>query len=98
MSNQTVETDRLAPVAGPFSATVISGGFPFSSGQVALDPETAKLAGGDVLHRRLGVPVVCDSVGRDTFGKSLECLRPYGIMVRAIVGTIEPIDPNILQK
>lgn len=27
------------------------------------------------------VPVVYDSVGRDTFGTSLDCLRPFGLMV-----------------
>ena len=28
-----------------------------------------------------GVPVVYDSVGKDTFMKSLDCLRPRGLMV-----------------
>ena len=28
-----------------------------------------------------GVPVVYDSVGRDTFLRSLDCLRPLGLMV-----------------
>ena len=28
-----------------------------------------------------GVPVVYDSVGKDTFDRSLECLRPFGTMV-----------------
>jgi NADPH2:quinone reductase len=28
-----------------------------------------------------GVPVVYDSVGRDTFLQSLDCLRPHGVMV-----------------
>lgn len=28
-----------------------------------------------------GVPVVYDSVGKDTFGKSLNCLSPFGLMV-----------------
>ena len=28
-----------------------------------------------------GVPVVYDSVGKDTFAKSLDCLKPFGIMV-----------------
>ncbi len=28
-----------------------------------------------------GVPVVYDSVGKDTFSKSLECLQPLGLMV-----------------
>ena len=29
----------------------------------------------------IGVPVVYDSVGKDTFSKSLECLQPLGLMV-----------------
>ncbi len=29
----------------------------------------------------VGVPVVYDSVGKDTFSKSLECLQPLGLMV-----------------
>jgi len=47
-----------------------------------------------------GVPAVYDSVGRDTFEKSLSCLRPYGTMVLfgQSSGAVEPIDPNILQK
>jgi NADPH2:quinone reductase len=47
-----------------------------------------------------GVPVVYDSVGRETFGKSLECLRPYGLMVLfgQSSGAVPPLDPNILQR
>ena len=32
-------------------------------------------------HRRQGLPVVYDSVGKDTFLQSLDCLRPRGLMV-----------------
>ena len=47
-----------------------------------------------------GVPVVYDSIGRETFGKSLECLRPYGLMVLfgQSSGAVPPLDPNILQR
>jgi NADPH2:quinone reductase len=47
-----------------------------------------------------GLPVVYDSVGRDTFHKSLECLKPRGTMVLfgQSSGAVEPIDPNILQR
>jgi 2-iminobutanoate/2-iminopropanoate deaminase len=48
MTRQTVTTDRVAPAIGPFSAAVIAHGMFFSSGQVALDPETARLVPGDV--------------------------------------------------
>jgi NADPH2:quinone reductase len=47
-----------------------------------------------------GVPVVYDSVGRDTFMKSLDCLAPLGLMALfgQSSGTVPPIDPNILQR
>jgi NADPH2:quinone reductase len=47
-----------------------------------------------------GVPVVYDSVGRDTFLKSLDCLAPLGLMALfgQSSGAVEPIDPNILQR
>ncbi len=45
-----------------------------------------------------GVPVVYDSVGRDTFGGSLDCLRPRGLLVSfgQSSGKIEPFDIGIL--
>jgi NADPH2:quinone reductase len=45
-----------------------------------------------------GVPVVYDSIGKETFLKSLDCLRPLGIMVSfgQASGPIEPFDPGIL--
>ena len=47
-----------------------------------------------------GVPVVYDSVGSDTFHKSLECLRPRGMMVSfgQSSGPVGPIDPLILSQ
>ena len=45
-----------------------------------------------------GVPVVYDSIGKDTFMDSLRCLRPLGIMVLfgAASGPVPPFDPNLL--
>lgn len=45
-----------------------------------------------------GVPVVYDSVGRDTFLKSLECLSPRGMLVSfgQSSGAVAPLDPGIL--
>lgn len=45
-----------------------------------------------------GVDVVYDSVGRDTFEKSLNCLRPRGYMVLygQSSGAVQPIDPQVL--
>ena len=44
--------------------------------------------------------VVYDSVGRDTFLKSLDCLRPRGLMVSfgQSSGAIEPFAPGLLQQ
>ena len=45
-----------------------------------------------------GVPVVYDSVGRDTFDDSLRCLRPRGLMVSFgnASGAVEPFRPGVL--
>lgn len=46
------------------------------------------------------LPVVYDSVGRDTFLKSLDCLRPRGMMVvyGQSSGVIEPLEINLLMR
>ncbi len=47
-----------------------------------------------------GVRVVYDSIGRDTFYASLDCLQPLGMMVTFgnASGPVEPLDPGILGK
>ena len=47
-----------------------------------------------------GVKVVYDSVGKDTWDKSLECLRPFGLMVTFgnASGPVPPFSPAILGK
>jgi len=47
-----------------------------------------------------GVPVVYDSVGADTFLRSLDCLAPRGMMVSfgQSSGAIEPFSPGILAQ
>lgn len=47
-----------------------------------------------------GVDVVYDSVGKATFDKSLNCLRPRGYMVLfgGASGPVAPIDPQILNQ
>jgi len=46
------------------------------------------------------LPVVYDSVGKDTFLKSLDCLRPRGMMVSFgnASGAPDPIPPNLLAQ
>ena len=50
------------------------------------------------LTNNAGVDVVYDSVGKDTFDKSLNCLRRRGYIVLfgASSGAVTPIDPQIL--
>ena len=45
-----------------------------------------------------GVPVVFDSVGKDTFAASLDCLQPRGLMVSYgnASGAVEPFSPGLL--
>lgn len=46
------------------------------------------------------LPVVYDSVGKDTFMKSLDCLRPRGLMVLfgASSGPVPPLDLSVLAQ
>lgn len=52
------------------------------------------------LTDREGVDVVYDSVGADTFARSLACLRPRGTMVLygQSSGPVPPLDPQELRK
>ncbi|MBL0928780.1 MAG: quinone oxidoreductase [Alphaproteobacteria bacterium] len=45
-----------------------------------------------------GVPVVYDSVGKDTFLKSLDCLRPLGLLASfgQSSGAVEPLNTGLL--
>ena len=61
-------------------------------GHDRLAAEVKRLTGG------AGVPVVYDSVGKDTFGASLDCLAPLGLMVTYgnSSGPVPPVDLGIL--
>ena len=50
------------------------------------------------ITRREGVPVVYDSVGKDTFERSLDCIRPLGLMALfgQSSGKVPPFDLTIL--
>src|SRR6202171_5376921 len=56
--------------------------------------EVSRISGGEKL------PVVFDSVGKDTFLRSLDCLRPRGLMVTfgQASGTIDPVAPVLLSQ
>src|SRR5258706_1221876 len=56
--------------------------------------EVLRISGGEKL------PVVFDSVGKDTFLRSLDCLRPRGLMVTVgqASGPVEPFAPLLLAQ
>lgn len=58
------------------------------------EAEVKRLTGG------IGVDAVYDSVGRDTFLKSLHCLRPHGYLVLfgQSSGAVAPFDPQMLNS
>ena len=62
--------------------------------QTDFDAEVRRLTGG------AGVNVVYDSVGKTTFDKSLNCLKPRGYIVLygQASGPVPPIDPQILNQ
>lgn len=62
--------------------------------QADFETETKRMSGGK------GVEVVYDSVGKTTFDKSLNCLRPRGYLVLygQSSGAVEPWDPQELNR
>ncbi len=52
------------------------------------------------LTQNRGVDVVYDSVGKTTFDKSLNCLRPRGMLVLCgqASGAVAPLDPQVLNQ
>ena len=49
MPTKYVSTPQAPPPIGPYSQGVISGGFLFCSGQIAIDPATGDVVEGDVV-------------------------------------------------
>ena len=48
MANGIVSTEKAPRAIGPYSQAVISGDLLFTSGQIALDPGTQQMVGGDI--------------------------------------------------
>lgn len=82
----TADKARLVEAAGA-DAVVLSGRSDF-------DSEIRRLTGGN------GVDVVYDSVGKDTFGRSLDCLRPRGylVLVGQSSGAVPSVEVPLLAK
>jgi NADPH2:quinone reductase len=85
----TVSNDEKAAIAKAAGADEI-----ILYTQQDFEAETKHLTGGK------GVDVVYDSVGKTTFDKSLNCLRPRGYMVLCgqASGPVDPINPQILNQ
>jgi NADPH:quinone reductase len=66
--------------------------YPFISGRDDLVKRVKEITGGE------GVPVVYDSIGKDSFSASLDCLRPLGLMVLfgQSSGPVPPMDLGLL--
>jgi NADPH2:quinone reductase len=85
----TVSTDAKADLARGHGCT-----HPIVTTRQDFVAEVERITGGEKL------PVVYDSVGRDTFMGSLDCLRPRGLMVSFgnASGPVEPISPLLLSQ
>ncbi|MDX1567942.1 MAG: zinc-binding dehydrogenase, partial [Longimicrobiales bacterium] len=85
----TVSTEEKAELARGYGADHI-----IRYTEKDFQEETERLTDG------AGVEVVYDSVGKDTFHKSLACLKKRGYLVLygASSGPVEPIDPQILNR
>lgn len=85
----TVSTDEKAELAKAHGCA-----HPIVSSRQDFVAEVERITGGAKL------PVVYDSVGRDTFMGSLDCLRPRGLMVSFgnASGPVEPISPLLLSQ
>ncbi len=81
-----VSTDEKAQLAREYGASHVI------VGHNRLSAEVKRLTAGAM------VPVVYDSVGKDTFGVSLDCLAPFGLMVSFgnSSGPVPPVDIGVL--
>ncbi len=48
MGKQIISTEHAPAAVGPYSQGVLAGKFLYTAGQIALDPATGKMVGGDV--------------------------------------------------
>ena len=87
----TEEKAKLARAAGAYEVILYT--------QADFEAETKRLIG-DKSSGGKGVDVVYDSVGKTTFDKGLNLLRPRGMMVLygGSSGAVAPIDPLVLTQ
>ncbi|HEX6965235.1 MAG TPA: RidA family protein [Gemmatimonadaceae bacterium] len=51
MSARTISTEQAPAAIGPYSQAIVSGGFLFTAGQIALDPATGKIVDGGIVEQ-----------------------------------------------
>jgi 2-iminobutanoate/2-iminopropanoate deaminase len=79
-----VQTDRAPAAIGPYSQAVVADGWVFCSGQIAMDPATGQLVGGDVARQteqvleNLGHVLEAAGAGLDTVVKTTVFLSDMG--------------------
>jgi NADPH2:quinone reductase len=85
----TVSTDEKARIAREAGADEV-----ILYSQQDFEAETKRLTGGN------GVEVVYDGVGKATFAKGLNCLKPRGLMALygQTSGPVEPVNPQFLNQ
>ena len=49
MSLKTIHTEKAPAAIGPYSQGIVANGFLYTAGQIALDPATGQIVGGDVV-------------------------------------------------
>jgi NADPH2:quinone reductase len=83
----TVSTEEKAALARKAGADEV-----ILYSQQDFEPEVKRLTDGK------GCAVVYDSVGKDTFDRSLNCLRPRGVLALfgQSSGAVSPVDPQVL--
>jgi 2-iminobutanoate/2-iminopropanoate deaminase len=59
---QKVATERAPAAIGPYSQAVVADGWIYTSGQIALDPESGTMDGGDIEHQTRRVLQNLDAV------------------------------------
>ncbi len=72
---KTITTEKAPKAAGPYSQAIVSNGFAFLSGQVAIDPKTNQFVGGSIEEQTklvlTNLSSVLQSIGSD-LNKSLK--------------------------
>ena len=49
MTTKPIQTDTAPAAIGPYSQAIVANGFLFTAGQIALDPSSGQIVGGDVV-------------------------------------------------